>query len=228
MKTATNNHRKPIFIINTKSYLHGQNIIKLARIADNVAAKKNIDFYFSAPPIDLSEIQCCTTNLIITAQHVDYHTPGKGMGRVLPEGLKSHNINSVILNHAEFPLSLSILNETIKRMKKFDIISIVCADTVEECKKIAKLYPDIMICEPSNLIGTGKTSASSYRINTTSVIKSINENIRVIQGAGVKSSNDVERIMNEGADGTGGTSGIIESSDWERKIEHMTSSLFKI
>ena len=107
------------------------------------------------------------------------------------------------------------------------MLTIVCSDTVEQCRAIAELNPDVMICEPDSLIGTGNSSNENYIKATTEAVRSVNSDILIMQAAGVSTGTDVEKIMKLGADGTGGTSGIIKASNWETKISEMMEALVK-
>ncbi|TSO25696.1 triose-phosphate isomerase [Lactobacillus sp. LL6] len=219
--------RKPFFIVNPKSYLYGDKAIKLAKISDKLAKKYDIDCIFTGQLVDLPEIAKETKNLIITAQHMDFLTPGRGMGHVLPEALVNQGIQAVVLNHAEKPLTIAELDMTIKRAKEVGLLTITCSDTVEQCRAIAELNPDVMICEPDSLIGTGNSSNEDYIRTTTEAVREVNPNILIMQAAGVSTGDDVEKIMKLGADGTGGTSGIIKAPSWKDKISEMMSALVK-
>ncbi|WP_195701485.1 triose-phosphate isomerase [Companilactobacillus futsaii] len=219
--------KKPFFIVNPKSYLYGSESLKLAKISDKLAAKYNIDCIFTGQLIDLQKISEETNNLIITAQSMDSLVPGRGMGHVLPDGLAAAGVKAVVLNHAEKPLTLAELDKTIKRAKEVGLMTIVCADTVEQCKAVAELNPNCMICEPNSLIGTGNSSNEEYISETTKAVKGVNSNILIMQAAGVSTAADVEKVMTLGADGTGGTSGIIKAPSWEDKIDEMMSALVK-
>ena len=219
--------RKPFFIVNPKSYLYGDDAMKMAKIADKLAEKYDIDCLFTGQLVGLPEIAKETSHLIITAQHMDSLHPGRGMGHVLPEALVNRGIKAVVLNHAEKPLTIAELDATIKRAKEVGLMTVVCSDTVEQCKAIAELNPDVMICEPDSLIGTGNSSNESYIESTTKAVRSVNPNILIMQAAGVSTGEDVEKIMKLGADGTGGTSGIINAPSWEDKISEMMSALVK-
>ena len=63
-----------------------------------------------------------------------------------------------MLNNVEKPLTLGVLKKTIERAKEVGLTTIVCADSIVEASMIAKLNPDIIVAEPSELIGTGLTS----------------------------------------------------------------------
>lgn len=216
---------RPFFIVNPKSYLYGKDSMKMAKIADGLAKKYDIDCLFTGQLVDLAAIAKETNNLIITAQHMDSLVPGRGMGHVLPESLVNAGIQAVVLNHAEKPLTIAELDATIKRAKELGLMTIVCSDTVEQCKAIAELGPDSMICEPNSLIGTGNSSNEEYISETTKAVRSVNNDILIMQAAGVSTAADVEKVMKLGADGTGGTSGIINAPSWEDKIDEMMSAL---
>ncbi len=62
-----------------------------------------------------------------------------------------------MLNHAEKRISLVEISKTIERAQEVGLLSIVCSSAPEEAEEIAKLKPDIIISEPTNLIGTLKS-----------------------------------------------------------------------
>lgn len=219
--------RTPFFVVNPKSYLYGEESLQLALAADKLAEEYDVDIFFTAPFADLANIKSHTKNLKITAQHMDPLVPGRGMGFVLPESLKAVGVDAVFLNHAEHSLKLTDLVKAIKRAKELGIITIVCADSIEEAVAIAMLGPDILLCEPTDLIGTGKTSSFDYINETTSKIKEINKDILVMQAAGITSGEDVYQTIIHGADGTGATSGIINAPNRVKRLEEMIQAIVK-
>ncbi|MCP0888034.1 triose-phosphate isomerase [Ligilactobacillus sp. WILCCON 0076] len=219
--------QKPFFIVNPKSYIYGKDIIKLAVIADKLAKKYQVDCIFTGQLIDLPSIKSQTQNLIVMAQTMDELKPGRGMGHVLAEALVEKGVEGVVLNHAEKPLTLSKLDATIKRAHENNLITIVCADTPEQCRAVAELHPDIMICEPTNLIGTGSISNENYVKSTIDAVHSVDKSILIMQAAGVSTADDINKVLLLGADGTGGTSGIIKAESWEDKLNELMSALAK-
>lgn len=205
--------RRPFFVVNPKSYLYGDQAISLAKHADALAAKYDIDVLFTAQHVDLAAIKAATTHLIVTAQHMDGLTPGAGMGHILPEGLVNAGVQATFLNHAEHPMSINQLAKAMARAKELGVVTIVCADTVEEAQAIAKLQPDIMVCEPTSLIGTGKVSGEGYMRATNEAVKSVSPSTQVLQAAGISTAQNVYDAIASGADGTGGTSGIVCAKD---------------
>lgn len=219
----------PFFTFNPKSYFYGENLLKLAKKADELASKfPEISIFVTAPYADLATIAKNTEYIIVTAQHMDGINPGRGMGAVLPESLYNAGIRAVFLNHAEHPMKFAELVQAIKKGKELGIRTIVCADSLEEAKAIATLKPDILLCEPTELIGTGKTSDEEYIVTTNNAVKIIDDEILVLQGAGVSNPQDVERMIRLGADGTGCTSGITEAESPEKMLEEMIEAVYKV
>lgn len=222
------NIRAPFLIVNPKAYIYGEETLELAKICDELAKQYDIDILFTAQHIDIQKVAESTEHIIVTAQHMDGIVAGRGMGHILPEGIKAAGAKAVILNHAEHQLTISQLAKALKRAEELELLTIVCSDTPEETKAIATFSPDIMICEPTSLIGTGNTSDDEYIKATNEAVKSVNQNILVIQAAGVSTGEDVYRVIMEGADGSGGTSGILNAPSRKGKIIEMLDAIQKV
>lgn len=217
----------PFFVINPKSYLYGDEVIKLARKANSLANQYNVDILFTAQLIDMPKIKEVAPTLILTAQHFDPIQPGRGMGHVLPDALKYHGVQASFLNHAECPMTISDLDKAIKLGKKHELLTVVCSGSYEETKAIASLQPDIMVCEPTELIGTGQTSDDEYMQTTQKIIRKISPNTKVLQAAGISNADDVYNAFKNGADGTGGTSGIVCAKNPSVTLDKMFKALEK-
>lgn len=219
--------RRPFFVINPKAYLYGKDALDLALAADKLAKEYDVDILFTAQLVDVTKLVELTENLIITAQHMDGLNVGAGMGHVLPDALVNAGVKASFLNHAEHPMTLNQLVKAMKKTEELGILSIVCADSVNEAKAVAMLKPDIIVCEPTELIGTGKTSDEKYMSSTNESIKAISPNTLVLQAAGISSGKNVYDAIICGADGTGGTSGIVCAPDPIKRVEEMIESLVK-
>ena len=178
--------RTPFFMVNPKSYLYGERLLKLAKAADEFAKDKDFDVFFTAPFVDLRMIAENTSNLIVTAQHMDSLKAGRGMGYIVPEALAEAGVKAVFLNHAEHSLKVCELVKVMQRAKENGIYTVVCADSVKEAQAIAMLKPDILLCEPTELIGTGNVSDKSYIEATNNAIRSIDPEILIMQAAGIR------------------------------------------
>ena len=217
--------RTPFLIVNPKAYIYGEEALELGMICDRLANEYDIDIIYTAQHTDLRMIKEHTEHLILTAQHMDGIVPGRGMGHILPESIKAAGAEAVVLNHAEHPLTMSSLDAAMRRAQELDLLTIVCSDTPAQAKAIASLHPDVMICEPTGLIGTARTSNDDYINATNAAIKSVSTEIRIIQAAGVSTGSDVYHVIMQGAHGSGGTSGILNAPSRKGKIIEMLDAL---
>lgn len=218
----------PFFIFNPKSYLYGEALLHFGQVAEQAAQKyPDVQVMMSAPYSDLAALKKETEHVLVTAQHMDPLYPGRGMGHVLPEALYAAGARACFLNHAEKPMLFHDLVLAIERCKVLGIESIVCADSLAEAKALAKLQPSCILCEPTELIGTGETSDAAYIEHTNAAIRSVSSDILVMQGAGISSPEDVYRTIRLGADGTGCTSGILKAAAPERMFMEMVAAVSK-
>lgn len=219
------NIKPPFFEIGPKAYLYGEGMLKLAKVIDRVAMKYDVDVIVTPQYTDISLLANNTERILVFAQHMDYLPVGRGLGSVLPEAVKAAGAVGVMLNHAEKKLTMDEIEKTIRRADEVGLATIVCADTVEELTSIARLGPNLLVAEPTELIGTGKTSDESYVVETIRTVNAINPEIMVLQGAGISNGQDVYNTIKLGAQATGSTSGIIKAADPYAMVEEMLSSL---
>ncbi|QWQ38940.1 triose-phosphate isomerase [Gemella sp. zg-570] len=219
--------RVPYLVINPKSYLYGEELLDLAKFADQKAKEYDVDILFTAPYVELKTIAENTKYLTITAQHMDGISPGRGMGRIVGEMLYNVGVRATFLNHVEHKITDEELEQSMAKCKELGIQSVVCANGINDAKKAARLGADIIICEPDELVGTGQTSSDEYMIETNKAVKEANPNTQVLQAAGVSTAEDVYRAIYLGADSTGGTSGIIKAKDPKQTVDDMLQAMLK-
>jgi len=219
--------KPPFFEIGPKAYLYGQDMLNLALAADAASEKYDVRVILTPQYTDIPLLVENTEHLLICAQHMDPLQVGRGLGAVLPEAIKAAGAVGVMLNHMEKPMYLSDLRKAIHRAREVGLISIVCADSLEDAKAIACFSPDVIVAEPSELIGTGKSSGEDYVRATNDAIRSINSNIQILQAAGISNGKDVYDVIRSGAEGTGSTSGIIKASDPFAMIDEMLAAVRK-
>ena len=219
--------KPPFFEIGPKAFMYGEEMLKLAKVIDKTALKYDVDVIVTPQYTDIKLLADNTERIFVFAQHMDYLTPGRGLGSVLPEAVKAAGAKGVMLNHAEKPISMETIEKTIRRAEEVGLMTIVCADTVEDVKNIARLAPDMIVAEPTELIGTGTTSDSNYVTETIKTVNDINPGIMVLQGAGISNGNDVYNTIKLGAQATGTTSGIMKSDRPYEMVEEMLYNLRK-
>lgn len=201
--------KAPFFEIGPKSYLYGDDILDLALAADAASEKYKVDIIFTTPLVELRRVKENTKHLHVFAPHMDSLKPGRGLAEVLPESLVAAGAEGVMLNHCEKPVTIAQLKAAIARADEVGLVTIVCADSIAEASAVAHLKPNIIVAEPTELIGTGKASDAEYVEASTRAVKDVDPEIQVLQGAGIKCYDDVYRNIFAGADATGSSSGIV-------------------
>lgn len=219
--------RPPFFEIGPKAYLYGEKMLELAKVIDKVAAKYDVDVIVTPQYTDIKLLADNTERIHVYAQHMDSLEVGRGLGSVLPEAVKAAGAVGVMLNHAERPVSMETLKKTIERADEVGLATIVCASTVEEVAQVAHMGPNLIVAEPTELIGTGTTSDMDYVRDTIEAVRKINPDIMVLQGAGISNGKDVYDVIKAGAFATGSTSGIIKAPDPYAMVEEMLFNLRK-
>ncbi len=219
--------QSPFLIVNPKSYLYGNESLKLAKAADQAAKDTVLPIIFTCPYADVRMIRENTENIIVCVQSMDPLTPGRGMGHVLPESLKEAGADAVFLNHAENPKTLSDLYACIRRAAELDMTSIVCADSITEAKAVACMNPDVVLAEPTDLIGTGQVADDAYTMEAIDQVRKVNPDVLVVVASGVSTAEDCYNMIRLGADGTGGTSGILNAPSPAVRIREMAEAIVR-
>lgn len=219
--------KAPFFEIGPKSYLYGQDVIDLAIAADNASEKYGVDIIFTTPIVEIARVKAATRHIHVFAPHMDPIVPGRGLADILPESLVAAGAEGVMLNHVEKPLDFDTLAKTIKRAEEVGLATIVCADSMADAGKIAALEPDIIVAEPSELIGTGVSVGPEYVEAATKCVKDVNPNILVLTAAGIANGQDVYNTIIAGADATGSSSGIAKAADRAAMVDEMIAAVRK-
>jgi len=198
--------KKPIIIVNFKTYKQGQEVLRLAKEIEKV--DKNI--IIGVQPTDISELKR-NIKLKIYSQHVDSFSIGRNTGFVLPESVKSQGAIGTFLNHSEHKLSFPVIKRTVARCKTIGLKTALFASNLNEAKKLQGLKPDHLIIEPPELVA-GKISVSKAR---PELIRKISKSLRTkfLVGAGIHSSEDVVVAMSLGAGGIALSSAITTSKN---------------
>jgi triosephosphate isomerase len=164
----------------------------------------------------------------IVSQHVDDSTIGATTGFIIPEILKSYGAVGSIINHSEHKIDHSQIKNLVKRLRDLDMISIVCADDMDEVDAISRFSPDYLAIEPPELIGKGiavsKANPSIIR-DSVRLVKQISSTVRVLCGAGIVDKNDIEKALELGSEGILISSGVVKAPSWYNKILELSSVL---
>ena len=219
--------KAPFLFVNPKSYLWGKDSLALAKAADKAAEEFGVQVFFTCPYADLRLIAENTTHVIVTAQNMDALRPGRGMGAVLPESVAAAGAKAVVLNHAENQKTLAELSACMQRARELDLITIVCADSVAEAKAVAQLGADVILAEPTALIGSGTTADDSYTVDAVAAVRSVDPEVKVMIASGITTPEDCYKVVYLGADGTGSTSGIVKAPDPAQRVYRMVEAIVR-
>jgi triosephosphate isomerase len=212
--------KPPFFEIGPKNYLYGDDVLKLALKADEAAKKYDVDIIFTAPYTEIRRVAEATDRIFVFLPHTDPLEPGRGLADVLPEALKAAGAAGVMLNHCEKPMSPSTLRHTINRADGVGLATIVCADSIAEAKAVAELRPNIVVPEPTELIGTGKTSDMDYVMKSIEAVKSVDPIYSCCRGRHQLRQARIRRYF-AGSDASGSSSGVVCAPDMLAMVDEM-------
>lgn len=216
---------EPFFEYGPKCYMYGKTLLDMAIGLDKLSEKYDIDVVLDIPDTEIFNVAQHVKRVHVYSQHMDSLPVGRGMGRTLPEAVKAAGAVGVMLNHAEHKLTLDEIEKAIKRADEVGLATMVCADSVEEVKAIAKLSPNIIVAEPSELIGTGKPADKAYVDEVIRVIREINPDIKPFPSAGITKGEDCYNIIKAGASASGCSSAIAKAAEPLKLAEEMLAAV---
>ena len=220
---------KPIICVNFKihSNAFGEKAGELASIMSKVSKEFNVRIIAAVSAFDLSSITSNFEGLEVWSQHLDPIGVGSFTGALQPENAYYHGAKGTLLNHAEKNISLDEIKNTLDLIPE-GMLTCVCAENVEQAKKIASLNPTMIAVEPPELIGgdISVTTADPDIIkNTVEAVKSVNPNVDVLTGAGIKNGADVEMAIKLGTVGVLLASGVTKAENPEAVLRELCSSV---
>ena len=192
-----------------------------------MAEKYDVDVILDVPDTEIFNIAQNTKRIHVYSQHMDSLQVGKGMGRTLPEALKAAGAVGVMLNHAEHKLTLDEIKAAIARADEVGLATMVCADSVDEVREIAALGPNILVAEPTELIGTGKPADKEYVDEVIRVIREVNPEIKPFPSAGISKGEDCYNIIKAGSSASGCSSAIAKAEKPLALAEEMIAAVRK-
>ncbi|MDP3989601.1 MAG: triose-phosphate isomerase [archaeon] len=195
---------KPLIILNFKVYEEssGRRGVNLARKLSSIRTK-GYDVILAPTLPTLSEISH-KVKLPVFSQHADPVGLGAHTGQVSVDELKKIGVRGVILNHSERKIPFSTLKKTVELCKKNRLVTVICASSLSEIRKVAHLQPQYVCYEPKELIG-GKVSVTEARPNiivkAVDIVRQASPRTLVLCGAGIHSKADLGLALMLGAHG---------------------------
>lgn len=201
----------PRLIVNLKNYEQGSSREALDLLGVFAEKVKGYSFAVGVAvnQIDLKDcLRFASGNLQIFAQHIDAVGYGASTGKVNLEYLDEIGVYGGLVNHSEDRVGLYTIQKNIEALDKYEMTSVVCAESLEEAIVLADMYPDIVAYEPAELIG-GDVSVISKKEVVIDLLGKIE--VPVMIGAGIKTTDDVEQALKLGCYGVLVASGIVKN-----------------
>ena len=217
---------KPLIVVNFKTYesASGQSAEDLAASMEKFT-DRNFRMIAVVSAFDLHSIASNSTNLEVWSQHLDPVGKGSYTGWLEPESAIYRGAVGTIINHAEHKVSIKHVKELMEMLPS-DFPICACAADVSEAIGLAKLNPTFIAVEPPELIGgdiSVTTADPSIVTDTVKAVKSVNSNVRVLCGAGVKNGSDVRKAIELGAEGVLLASGVTKAEDVNAVLDDLSS-----
>lgn len=215
----------PAVIINFKVYseIEGVKSFELSEICDKIADETGANLMVCPPMVELSYV-ADQVSIPVFSQNVDPRKPGSGTGYTTPSLVKATGAAGTLINHSEHKQPVEDVGACVQMCKELELVTCVCADTVDIAKDLARFSPDYIAVEPPELIGgdISVTTANPGIVSgTVEAVKSVDSGIKVLCGAGVKNGNDVKTAVDLGAEGVLLASGVVKAKDPESVIRDL-------
>jgi len=221
--------KTPTIVLNVKTYSQavGKKSLEIAEIMDKVGKETGVSMAIS---VQATDIKLLSENISIPvyAEHIDPIKPGSHTGWTLPEAVKDAGAVGTLINHSEHRLKLADIDVCITRAKELGLAQIVCSNNVSTSKAIATFKPDFVAVEPPELIGgdiSVTTADPGIVKKSVEAVRKIDQDVKVLCGAGVKNGNDVKKAVELGSEGVLLASGIVKADDKEKVIRDLASGL---
>ncbi|MEM2875164.1 MAG: triose-phosphate isomerase [Candidatus Hadarchaeales archaeon] len=221
--------RFPLVIVNFKTYPEstGDNGVRLAEIISDISQEMGVSSAVAPQAPDIKDI-AKRVKIPVLAQHVDPIKPGRNTGFLSPECVRAAGAVGTLVNHSEHKLPLDQVGAIIRRAKEAGLVTVACTADTAESRSVAALAPDVIAVEPPELIGTGipvSKARPEVVLESVRVVKDVNQQIRVLCGAGITRGEDVTKAMELGAEGVLIASGVVCAKDQEAAFRDIVNGV---
>jgi len=221
--------RTPVIVVNFKVYpeVLGRRGWDLAKACAAVADDAGASIVIAPPLADLAHV-AKSVRIPVFGQHVDAMEAGARTGWLPPEALREAGAAGTLVNHSERKIPYKNIAAILPRCRALGLEVIACADDLLEAERLARLSPDFIAIEPPELIG-GDVSVTSAKPEVVSGaverIRKANPQVRVLCGAGVKTSKDVRKALELGTVGVLLASGVVKAKDPAKALRELVRGL---
>jgi triosephosphate isomerase len=220
---------KEVIVVNFKSYEEGtgREGFRLARTCEKAAVESDVDVIVCPPLIHLGQY-ADELSIPVYAQHVDAISVGSHTGHISSMSILSGGGQGSLINHSERRMRIADIERAVAECRRVEISTIVCTNSIGVSQACSMLSPTYVAIEPPELIGgdTPVTKAKPEIISgAVEAIKSINDEVNVLCGAGIKTGKDVRKAIELGSSGVLVASGVVKSKDPEKVMMDLVSGV---
>lgn len=219
----------PVIVVNFKAYreVEGPRATHIATICEEVMEESGISIALCPPLVELSAVCSAVINPVFS-QHVDPLGPGPYTGWITPSMVKAAGAKGTLINHSEHKIPEDKVGETVDLCRTSSLESIVCAETPEMARRLARFSPDFIAVEPPELIG-GDVSVTTAKPeiveDSVNAVGEVDKKIVVLCGAGVKNGKDVRAALDLGTQGVLVASGVVKAIQIKNALYDLISMI---
>jgi triosephosphate isomerase len=153
------------------------------------------------------------------AQHISPEEPGRNTGTNTAEAVAETGADGTLTNHSEHRLKDREVEKAIKRAEQAGLKTIVCAQKPTEVARYSALGTDAIALEiPELIAGEESISETEPQMLRESARRS---DVPVLAGAGISTTEDVEKALQLGADGVLVASGVAKADNPAEKLSKL-------
>lgn len=218
----------PVLAINYKTYntSFGSKAVEIAKSAEKAAREYGIEVIVIPPATEIRKL-VELLSIPVYAQHADPYEFGAYTGWLPVAALKDLGVKGLLINHSEHRLKLDEIVALVEKAKRYDLETLVCADTPVAAAAVSAIKPTAIAVEPPELIGTGiAVSKAKPEVITGTVerVREVNKEVVILTGAGISTADDVEAAIRLGTAGVLVASAIMKAQNPEKVIMDMASA----
>lgn len=217
--------------VNFKAYPQGtgEKAVELARVCREVSAFA-VQIIPIVQAVDVFRVKQAV-NLPVWVQHLDFQLQGQFTGWVNLEAVVEAGVSGTLLNHSEHQIPPGTIKQILGRVrgigdiggnKGFEVM--ICCKTLGQMERLAKLKPDYIGYEISELVG-GKVSIVDYGPRTIKHAVEICGKIPLIVGAGIHKGEDLLKARQLGSAGVLISSAVVLADNPKQKLEEILKLL---
>ena len=224
-----------MIFINFKTYQSGtgERAVEMVRLMERVSKEVGVEMGAVVQAVDVYRVSD-GAGMGIWCQHADGIEYGAHSGWLLPEAIKDSGAGGVMLNHSErkftnikYQIS-NIKNKdddlycAVERCRAVGLQVMVCADDLEEVKRMVGLAPDWIAYEPPELIGNSEISVSTAKPEVVRQAVEACGQFPLLIGAGVHNEQDIRKGLELGAAGFLIASAVMLAGNPGEKLRELT------